>query len=77
MKTIEDDGFSKNQNNCTCKKCGSSFVFKPDECFWDENGCGYSTKLVHCVECGCVNVVEYIEDYGFSKTNTDRRLYYK
>lgn len=70
----EDDS---RQNTCTCKKCGSIFKFKPDEIFWDEKGYSYSTKLVRCSECGCINVVEHIEDYNFSKLNTDRRLYFK
>lgn len=76
MKNIEDyeDEFSE-QNICTCKKCNSSFNYEPDDIFWDEKGYSYSTKLVHCSECGCVNVISYIEDYGFKRMNTDRRLY--
>lgn len=79
MKTIEqyEDEFSRSQNNCTCKKCGSSFIFKPDEVWWDEQGYGYSTKLVRCSKCNCVNVVNHIEDYGFNKINVDRRIYFK
>ena len=79
MKTIEqyEDEFSRTQNSCICKKCNSSFLFKPDETWWDENGFSYSTKLVKCTECGCINVIKHIEDYGFSKMNTDVRLYYK
>ena len=76
MKYIEDIDFYK-KNYCTCKKCKSSFKFKPDETFWDEHGTGYSVKLVKCPVCGCVNVVEHIEDYGFSKQNDDVRWYYK
>ena len=63
-------------NNCTCKKCGSDFTFLPEECFWDEKGFGYSTKLVKCSDCGCINVVKHVEDYGFSKMNEDVRLYF-
>ena len=51
-------------------------MFKPDECFWDEKGYGYSTKLVQHKDCGCINVVEHVEDYGFSRLNTDVRLYF-
>ena len=78
MKSIEQykNEFSE-RNIRICKKCGSSFKFKPDECFWDEKGYGYSTKLVRCSECNCINVIEHVEDYGFAKMNTDRRLYYK
>ena len=79
MKTIEqyEEEFSRTQNNCTCEKCGSSFIFTPDEVFWDEKGFGYSTKLTRCKHCDCINIIKHVEDYGFSKTNTDRRLYFK
>lgn len=77
MKNVEDydEDFSRGQNNCVCAKCGSHFIFKPDEVYWDEHGYGYSTKLVNCKKCGCINVVEHIEDYGFSNMNLDQRLY--
>jgi hypothetical protein len=58
----------------TCLKCKSSFEFEPEDTFWDEHGTGYSTKLVKCTECGCINVVEYIEDYGMN-VNQDSRFY--
>ena len=79
MKTVEqyEDELSRTQNSCTCRSCGSSFIYKPDNIFWDENGYGYSTKLVKCSECGCINVLKHIEDYGFSKMNTDERLYFR
>ena len=78
MKTIEqyEDEFSRTQRNCVCKKCGSSFMFKPDDVFWDEKGFSYSTKLVKCKHCDCINVLKYVEDYGLSKLNTDVRLYF-
>lgn len=74
-KEIVDILNPKEQNNCSCKKCHIDFVFKPEETFWDENGYGYSTKLVRCTSCGCINVVKHVEDYGFSKLNTDRRYF--
>jgi hypothetical protein len=81
MKTVEDYETAylceKNKNNCDCIKCHTNFVFKPDECWFDEKGYGYSTKLCKCKNCGCINVVKHIEDYGFSKMNYDRRLYFK
>ena len=76
MKTIEDYE-DESRQNIQCKKCNSIFKFKPDDIFWNEKGYGYSTKLVRCSECGCANVLGYVEDYGFSKLNTDRRLYFK
>ena len=76
MKTIkQNEDESRTQGYCDCKKCKESFIFEPDECWWDEHGFGYSTKLVKCKHCGCINVVKYIEDYGFSMMNTDPRLY--
>lgn len=63
------------QSYCDCKKCKESFKFEPDECWWDEHGFGYSTKLVKCKHCGCINVIKHIEDYGFSVMNYDSRLY--
>lgn len=81
MKTIEDYelAYMNNQtkNNRTCPRCKTNYVFKPDECWFDEKGYGYSTKLTHCKNCGCVNVVKHTEDYGLSKLNTDRRIYFK
>jgi len=62
------------QNYCVCKSCDSYFVFTPDKIKWDEQGYGYSTKLVICPECGCVNVIKYIEDNGLN-VNFDDRYY--
>ena len=58
----------------TCSRCKSLFSFEPDEVFWDEHGTGYSTKLIRCKECNCINVIEHIEDYGMN-TNLDLRFY--
>lgn len=74
-KEVVDEISSKEQNNCLCKKCHTNFVFKPDETWWDEKGYGYSTKLVKCKSCGCINVVKHVEDYGFSKLNIDKRYF--
>ena len=63
------------QNYCACRKCEESYIFTPDEAWWDEKGYGYSTKLTKCPYCGCINVVQYIEDYGFSIMNTDQRYF--
>lgn len=61
-------------NNCTCKKCGTSFVFMPDEIKWYDFGT-YSVKTVKCSDCGCVNELKY-EDAAGLYTNNDRRLYF-
>ena len=58
-----------------CKKCKTIFSYSPEDVWWDEHGTGYSTKLIKCPECGCVNVLSHKEDYGFD-VNNDRRFFY-
>ena len=77
MKTIEDyelDYFDKqSNNNCECKKCHESFIFKPDEAYWIERGT-YSEKVTKCPHCGCINAVKYID--GFNQNpNLDQRYF--
>lgn len=76
MKTIEEyeQEYNSIQNICVCSKCQKPFMFKPDEVLWDESGFGYSTKIVKCDKCDCVNVVKHIEDYGLD-VNFDNRFY--
>lgn len=69
-----EEEFSNIQNYCTCHSCNESFVFEPDDIWWDENSCGYSTKLCKCPYCGSINIVKYIEDYGLD-VNFDERFY--
>ncbi len=73
MNDIKQD--NKTHHYCKCKKCNESFVYESDDIFWDEKGMGYSAKLTKCKHCGCINVIKYIEDYGFGIMNTDYRLY--
>lgn len=63
--------------NKKCKKCESDFSYTSDDVFWDEKGTWYSTKLVKCTECGCINVVKYYDDYGFDVNNDSRFYDYK
>ena len=75
MKTVKqyEEEFIETQNNCVCKKCHESFIYKPDAIWWVERGT-YSEKLVKCPECGCVNVVKYID--GFNQNpNIDYRYF--
>lgn len=70
---IEDYDARSIQNNCTCKKCDSYFVFKPDETFWIEHST-YSEKVTKCPDCGCINVIRYQD--GFNQNpNFDNRYY--
>ena len=75
MKTIEqyeDDYFeSKNQNNCTCKRCHEPFVFKPDDIWWIEHGV-YSEKVTKCPHCGCINVIKYVNGFNQNPNLDDR-----
>lgn len=57
-----------------CKKCKSIFSYMPEDTWWDEKGSGYSTKLVSCLHCGCINVIKHNEDYG-TDVNRDLRFY--
>ena len=63
-----------NQNkNCVCKRCSTEFVFKKNEVFWKEQGV-YSEKLVKCTNCGCINVLKYVN--GFNQNpNLDKRYF--
>jgi hypothetical protein len=58
----------------TCAKCKETFSFIPEDVFWDEHGSGYSTRLVRCSKCGCINVIGHVEDYG-TDVNNDMRFY--
>ena len=58
---------------CTCKKCKQSFRFKPDETYWIEQGM-YSEKVIKCSNCGCINVLKYVD--GFNQNpKLDNRYY--
>lgn len=72
-KSIQDVVPEDKKNNCTCKKCRTNFIFKPDECLWIEQGM-YSEKVTKCQECGCINVVKYVD--GFNQNpNWDKRYF--
>ena len=71
-----EDELGKTRSH-VCSKCQHSFTYTPEkDTWWDEKGYGYSTQLCKCSVCGSINVLKHVEDYGFSKMNTDRRLYY-
>ena len=74
MDSIGEVKQESNQNNSSCRSCNSSFIFKPDEVWFDEQGYGYSTRLTRCPYCGKIVVLGYIEDYGFN-VNSDERFY--
>lgn len=57
------------KHNKTCMRCRTNFVWFPEECYWDENGYGYSTKLCKCPNCNTPNVIEYKVDRAMAKLN--------
>ena len=61
------------KHNCTCKRCKTNFVYKADDTRWIEQGM-YSEKVTNCPECGCINVVKYVD--GFNQNpNWDKRYF--
>lgn len=76
MKTIEEyeDEFHKLNSRAVCRSCGE-FKVQPENIWFNEQGCGYSTKLTKCPHCGKIVILKVIEDYGFSKLNTDERYF--
>lgn len=57
-----------------CKKCHVWFEYDQNEVIFDDNGYGYSTKLVKCKHCGCLNVIKHYEDKAM-QLNNDSRFY--
>ena len=57
-----------------CTSCKKRFAYKQTDAIFDENGYGYSTKLVKCKHCGRLNVIRYFEDDSM-KLNNDRKYY--
>lgn len=57
-----------------CSKCKQEFQYNETDCFWDNKGYGYSTKLVKCPECGQIQIIKYIEDASLD-VNNDERFY--
>lgn len=73
MKNIEDYEDEIKQDICTCKKCNSTFKYEPDDIFWIEQGM-YSEKVIKCPECGCINVIKYVD--GFNQNPNFNRRYF-
>lgn len=44
-----------------CKKCGEVFEYDEKDCWWNYEGMDYDAKLVKHKECGCINVIRYVE----------------
>lgn len=57
-----------------CLSCNKNFEYKRSDTFIDDNGYGYSTKLVKCKCCGRINILQYFEDKSM-KLNNDRKYY--
>lgn len=63
-----------NESYINCKNCHSYSVVKNTDCWFDDKGFGYSTKLCKCPECGKLVIVGYEEDSHLD-INNDPRLY--
>ena len=44
-----------------CAKCKRYFDYVERDTWWDYKGMDYDAKLVKCPECGCINVIKYVE----------------
>lgn len=44
-----------------CAKCAGHFDYVERDTWWDYKGMDYDAKLVECPECGCINVIKYVE----------------
>ena len=62
------------QSNKECSKCREHFVYNQQETKWVEYGT-YSSKIVICPFCGCVNVIKNTSACGLDINNDER--YYK
>lgn len=74
MKHVEKEKLKKERKK-RCKKCKQDFTYTNEDTFWDENGFGYSTRLVRCKYCNNVVIVEHVEDKSIKFGNRDRRYY--
>lgn len=57
-----------------CCKCMEDYKYTTDDIEYDESGYGYTTKIVKCPKCGCVKIIEFIEDKSLD-INNDERFY--
>ena len=55
----------------TCSKCWETFIYFPDEAFWDNNGTE-NRKLVKCPYCEQVQTIKYEKQINI---NYDERFY--
>ena len=44
-----------------CARCKERFHYKRSDTWVDRKGYNYDTELVKCKNCGCINIVKYIE----------------
>ena len=64
------------QKGMLCVKCDEIFNYKSKDCYWHENGNGYSTKLIRCPLCGQLNIIKYKKDRHFQISINVDELYY-
>lgn len=64
----------RNKFKRKCSKCKEEFDYDDRDTFFDEKGYGYSTKLVKCKNCNCINILNHYEDKSLN-LNYDERYY--
>lgn len=62
------------KRDLTCFACGQVSQYNRLDTFWDDNGYGYSTRLINCPHCGKINILSYKEDRKIN-VNNDSRYY--
>ena len=67
----------KHNMEIECKNCKEVISYSQDDCFWDDKGFGYSTKLIKCPKCGALIIVGYQEDRAMKLNNDDRYYDYR
>lgn len=54
-----------------CCRCQIYFKFTRDDTFFNEEGTGYSARLIKCPKCGHIHIVRFIEDYAMQMLGDD------
>ena len=64
------------KSKLTCKRCGQSFEYTSEDTYFDNQGFGYSTKLVKCSHCNTPNVIKHHEDKWLDVNNDEKYYIY-
>lgn len=56
-----------------CPTCDDYFYYTDEDIKWVEYGT-YSSKIITCPFCGCINIIKYVDANGLY-VNDDERYY--